>query len=288
LAKIFGLVLMLFGFLVLSALITAVVFGSRFLGFVPAFSDGLIVNHIVGESFGPTIVLAIFLITAIPVLLLIYAGTKLLFNYVANSRAVFLTALTTWIIAIIIAVGMISNIVNEFKTNNSLTEQNTISNTCDTLFIKINENAYNSFSNIKFEVNNYKIAIVDNDEQIIAYPKLSIKKSNTEEVLFRSKKSARGTSQKRASYEAESIVHQYNIVGDTLFIDPYFTLKEEHKWRQQSLELCLELPEGKTLYLDQNLLPILHEANNEQNIWEPDMTGLYWKMGENMLSIIQQ
>ena len=288
LARIFGLILMLFGFLILSAIITAVVFGSRILGFVPAFSDGLILNHIVSESFGPTIVLAIFLITAIPILLLIYAGTKLLFNYVANSRAVFLTALTTWIIAIIVSGGMISGIFNDFKTTNSLTEQHTISNIGNTLYVKINDSNPTNFSNIKFEVNNYKIAIIDNKELIIARPKLIVKKSDTEQTFIESKKSARGKNLKRASFEAETIIHQFNINGDTLIIDPYFTLEKEHKWRQQSVELSIELPKGKTLYLDQNLLPILYKANNEQNLWEPDMTGQYWKMGDKKLSIAQE
>ena len=288
LAKIFGLLLMLFGFLILSALITATVFGTRILGFVPAFSDGLIINHIVGDSFGPSMVFALFLITAIPVFLLIYAGTKLLFNYIANSRKVFLTALTTWIIAIIIAIGLISGIVNDFKTNNSISEQQILSNNSDTLFIKINENTHNNINNIKFEVNKYKIAITDNNEIIIARPSLNIKKSADEQTTINYKKTARGSNYKRASYEAESIIHHFNIIGDTLLIDPYFTLANEHKWREQSVELALKVPTGKILYLDHNLLPILHNAKNEQNIWEPDMTGLYWKMGEDKLSINHQ
>lgn len=288
LARVFGLIIMIFGFLILSALIATIVFSTKIFGIIPAFNHGLIINHIVGESFGPTMILALFLITAIPVLMIIYAGIKLLFNYVANSRAVFLTALSTWIIAIIVAVGMISGIFNDFKTINSTTQHEIISNKSDTLFITINQKPYNNLSNIKFELNNYKIALINNNEQIIARPTLSINKSASDQILFSSKKSAYGTNPKKASYEAKLIIHQFNILADTLFIDPYFTLANEHKWRKQSVELKLEVPKGKILYLDQSLIPILKNAKNEQNIWEPDMTGFFWEMGNNELSSKQQ
>ena len=71
-------------------------------------------------------------------------------------------------------------------------------------------------------------------------------------------------------------------------LDPYFTINDDGPWRQQELDVTLRIPEGMVVYLDDTALPIIHDIKNVSNTWDGDMTGKYWQMKEEGLTMINQ
>jgi len=96
LSKIIGFILIITGFLSFLGLIIGVVATSKLAGLIPGIfhspDDNMLLNHIFSHSLGSTMVISILIIAGIPLLLIIYFGTKLMFNFVSNSQSVFLSA----------------------------------------------------------------------------------------------------------------------------------------------------------------------------------------------------
>lgn len=282
-AKIFGAIFLIFGFLLLAGLIAGTVFATKFIGVLPGFHDGFFINHLYTENLASTLLICLLVIFGIPVLLIIYAGTRLLFNYVTSSRSVIFTALGAWIIAIIIAIGTSKGAVDVFTDDATVRSQQLLENYGDTLYIKIDEDQYLKYSYYKAEVNNYRIAEVDGKELLISRPIFSIEETDNETTRLKIKKTSKGKNDRMAQTNADKISHNQILNGNTLLLDPYFAIGGEGKWRNQRAEITLELPQGKVIFLDESLLPVLRNIENISNIWEADMLGFYWKMESNRL-----
>ena len=256
-------------------------------GSFPDFNHGILINHIFSQSMGSTLLFSLLIIIGIPLLLIIYSGTKLLFNYVSNSQSVYLSALGIWIIGIIIAISTTVGAVDDFSSKATHNDKKELTFNSDTIYLDLNKNKFSN-SIQKVGVNNMKIFVIDGKEAIAAYPKFDIEKSdnNRFELIFN--KSSKGNNDRSAKNNAEEIEYSYNIVGKTLLFDPYFILGENKKWRSQELHITLKMPEGKIIYLNENLLPIIHNIHNTTDTWDGDMAGNYWIMKPEGLTLLNQ
>jgi hypothetical protein len=57
-------------------------------------------------------------------------------------------------------------------------------------------------------------------------------------------------------------------------------LEEGSRWLQQEVDITIKVPEGKSIYLDKDLVKIIYDIENVSNTWDGDMVGKYWKMTE--------
>jgi phage shock protein PspC (stress-responsive transcriptional regulator) len=290
-AKIIGIILIFIGFLSLITLVFGLYTASKFSGLMPGLfpipDHGILMNHIFSQSLGSTLLFSILIVVGIPLLLIIYSGTKLLFNYVSNSRSVYLSALGIWIIGIIIAISTTVGAIDDFSSNATITERKELKLYPDTIYLDLNKNRFSN-SVLKVGINNMKLLVVDKKEMIVASPKFDIEKSvdNRFELLFN--KYSKGNNNRAAKNNADKIKYTYKIIGDTILFDPYFILNKNEKWRSQDLEITLKLPEGKIIYIDENLLPIIHNIHNNSNIWEGDMVGNFWIMKPEGLTLLNK
>jgi len=74
------------------------------------------------------------------------------------------------------------------------------------------------------------------------------------------------------------------LEDNQLYFDNYLSLEEEQGFRFQSLELTLYVPEGKTIYLDQNLKYFIYNIENVTDTFDKNMVNQYWKMERNGLT----
>ncbi len=65
-------------------------------------------------------------------------------------------------------------------------------------------------------------------------------------------KSALGASYQLAKDRAQSIDYDFEMVGNSLKLNAYLLTDIEQRFRDQSVELTLYLPEGSVLYADEN------------------------------------
>lgn len=289
--KVFGALFIVFGFLSLFGLIVGIFASSKVMGFLPGFfpevNNNLMLDHIFSGEFVSTLMISALIIAGMPILLILYAGTKMLFNYVSNNRSIILSALGIWILGIIIAISTIVGAVDGFKTEASANDNNILSIQTDTLFISLNEEASQKYSDSKFEINNIKVMEINGKDILVASPDFSVEKSGNSACELNIRKSSKGNNMKTALKNAEKIDLNYKLEGSKLILDPYFTIEENGKWRKQKCNISLEIPDGKVIFLDESLLPIIHSINNTSDMWIGDMVNHYWVMKPEGLTFLK-
>jgi hypothetical protein len=129
-----------------------------------------------------------------------------------------------------------------------------------------------------FEIENFKVAVVDGEEVMLGQPQLDIEKSGNENFSILVKKASRGRTREDAKEATEDIIYRYELTDSTMVFDPYFLLKEGVKWRGQEVEITVKVPEGKAVYLDDDMVKIIHDIENVSNTWDGDMVGKIWIM----------
>ncbi|MGF7140378.1 PspC domain-containing protein [Roseimarinus sediminis] len=286
-SRIFGFIFLVTGFLMLAGLMFGIFTSSKIAGVLPGFHSGIFLDHVFSGSMATTLLLAVLIIVGMPILLLIYLGTKMLFNYVANSRSVLLTALGVWVIGIIVAIGSGAGAIDVFSTSTSVSNEKELNIPGDTLWLEMNEDLYERYES-RMQVNNFKILVVDGEERLVGKPRFTIRESNNEAVELKVRSSSKGNNFKNALHNAGEINYQYQLEGNTLLFDPWFFIEEGGKWRDQKTIIELKLPVGKVVYLNDNLLPIIHDIKNTTNTWDGDMTSRYWEMKADGLTLVDK
>lgn len=290
---ILGVFILMISLPLLIGLLVAVLAATHLFGaltsFAPDFYPDFILNNIIGGNLGNTLLISISLIIGIPVLLLLYAGVHMLFNFQSSSKGVLFPALGIWVIAIVFAIASSVGVVDNFKVKGSTTRDYQIENIeiGDTIMISINKDFFAKYSNSDLQFDDYKLLYDGSREVIAGVPKFNIKKSNSTGAYIAMVKSSRSDRLKNANDDAQLLKYNYEF-GRKMTFDPYFILAENQKWRNQQVKVTLYLPEGYVVYLHRSLLPIIHDIKNVTNTWDGDMVGHYWEMKEDGLTRIAE
>jgi hypothetical protein len=126
---------------------------------------------------------------------------------------------------------------------------------------------------------------VNGKEKILGHPSFTIEKSTTGEFLLQINKRSRGSSTENAQMNVEQIDYNFTQKDSTLQFDPYYMLRDDAKWRNQEVSMILKVPEGKSVFLDEKMKPIIHDIENVENMWDGDMVGKYWTMTADGLAL---
>ena len=236
-------------------------------------------NHFVEPGTVTFGVISIGLLTGIPLLAILFIGTKLVFRYKTNNTAIGLSMVGIWLIALVSLVVISADQIGNYKSQSSITENKTIScDSCQTMYLKLAEDKYDDYSELDLDINNFKIMIIDGDEVMMGQPQLDVVKSGSENFTISIKKAARGRTREYAKESAEEIIYIYEVNDSTLLFDPYFLLNDEGKWRNQEVDITIKVPEGKAVHLGENMVKIIYDIENVSNTWDKDMVGKIWVM----------
>ena len=84
-------------------------------------------------------------------------------------------------------------------------------------------------------------------------PNLRIQKSEDGQTKLKFNRESQGES-KRAAYQyAENITYSVDVRDSLLTFDPYFTVTPQNKWKFQTLDVVLHIPEGAVIVVDDAL-----------------------------------
>ena len=196
------------------------------------------------------------------------------------SRLSRLVLLGLWILSLItlIVFGIIESksfAISAKNTQTILWEQQTK----DTLKIYLNEDhkydetvtVFNHFTLVedengnKFRLdNNVRLWIGDHNE-------------NTLEMTV--EKNARGWNQSKATKNTEVIDYSLDYYDNQLMIDDYWLSPISHKNNPESVRLKLTVPDGKYIYIDNDLGPYLsHKIKNDKDYYRKRIAGHLWQM----------
>jgi phage shock protein PspC (stress-responsive transcriptional regulator) len=288
---VIGVLLIISGFLGLLGFISSMVVGHSFVqGWPMIWSPEVEVpgflNHFVNTGTLTFGLIAVGILAGIPLLAMLFIGTKLVFRYKTNNTAIGLTMVGVWLIALVFLVVMSIGQLGNFKNRSSVTETKTIScDSCQTLVLDLAEDKYEDYAKMDFEIENLKMAVVDGEDVLLGHVKLDVEKSGNEDFTILIKKESRGRTREVAKESSESIIYRFEQKDSTLLFDPYFILGKDVKYRGQDVSITIKVPEGKAVYLGDDLVKIIHDIENVSNTWDGDMVGKTWVMKPEGLTL---
>lgn len=288
---VIGVTLIVSGFLGLLGFISSMVIGHSLVDgwpiiWSPEIETSGFLNHFVEPGVLNWGLLFIGVLAGIPLLAILFIGTKLVFRYNTNNTAIGLTMVGIWLVSLVALIVMSFSQIGNFKNRSSFTETKTIScDSCQTLYLNLGEDKYKDFAKEDIEIDNLKVAVVDGEDVLLGRVKLDVERSGNNEFAVLVKKSSRGNTRENAKETSENIIYRFEQKDSTLYFDPYFILGEKEKWRGQEVEITVKVPDGKAVYLNENIVDIINDIENVSNTWDNDMVGKTWIMKPEGLTL---
>jgi len=276
----------LLGFIVvlISIFAGSSLFQNQSIGINPEIDLPGILSFMMSPGMVNVAILLLVLILGIPLLVILFIGTKLVFNYKTNNKMIGWGAFGIWLVALISMITLTAGQFGDFRQTSTRTEGKSIgSPNCKTLTIQCGSASGQVEDNI--QINNFNL-ISNGSEKIYAgNPHLLIESTKSTDFSVVVKKSARGNNSGDALKNIETINYKVFSNDSTLILDPFFTLENHSKWRNQELSIMVKVPQGKMVHLDPDLDQLSFDFDNINNIWNKEMTGKTWIMTQEGLAL---
>ncbi|MCL1821888.1 MAG: PspC domain-containing protein [Prolixibacteraceae bacterium] len=290
---VIGAFLLITGFLGLVTTISTFVFGQQlltdnswYLGTDLPFG-GLVSNFISDDSITPGVI-SLLLFVGIPFAALFFIGAKMIFRFKSNNVAVGLGMVGLWFVAMIVFFFVSVGQVGNYKQQATLTNSETVlCNSCKTLYLEANPDAYDEYPYIDLNNSRSKIVRTGNENVVLGKPRINVKKSESDNIVILFKKRSRGNNMDDANRYIKEMEYSYQITDSLIHFDAYFQAGRRNKWRHQQMEITLKIPVGIGVYLGESMKEIIHDIDNVTNTWDRDMVGKYWEMRPEGLTIVQ-
>ncbi|SDR65556.1 PspC domain-containing protein [Christiangramia echinicola] len=223
-----------------------------------------------------------FFAVGIPFFFLFVLGLKILVkNLKSIGRIALLTLLGLWLISVIglVVVGVSQATNRAFDGEVAQTEKLTITPT-DTVFLRMRHN--NEYTGKTWRSSNFRLAYEDNKKIIVGNDIRLIVKSTKDslgkmEIL----KFAEGKNYTDAKDRASNIEYSTSLIGNQLLLDSYFTTDSSYGYRDQEVQITLYLPEGTTLYADDNTSSFHKNYGSSGDILNSGEEGHFLKVMNN-------
>jgi phage shock protein PspC (stress-responsive transcriptional regulator) len=232
------------------------------------------------------LVISITLLLLIPVAAMIYGLVKLIFNIKTRNRGLAIGALTLWIISLICIIGIVafeSSHYSSFGRDNISQELDTGS---DTLYININSRQEDYLDDESILDLDDRWFLLEDADAFYGRVSLDIERTEGDDFILEIEKESKGRSWELAGENASNIDYNFNIKGNTLTLDPYFSVDLDHKWRFPRVETIVRVPDGKVVVLDRETRDILEGVRNVDHLSDWNMAGKTWMMTEDGLEKI--
>jgi len=113
---------------------------------------------------------------------------------------------------------------------------------------------------------------------LVGTPELDIQRSESNSWGLVIKSKSRGKDQEMAQKNAKEILYSVDQKDSLLIFQPWYVIPGQSMWHLQNIHVILKVPEGKTIFLDDNMGKIIHDIENTSNTLDDEMVGKYWTM----------
>ncbi|MEN6454317.1 MAG: PspC domain-containing protein [Prolixibacteraceae bacterium] len=282
-----GAFLILLAFLGLIGFITSMVVGQSVFhsapwisGLGPEFNMPEIVNFFIAPGSMTILLVAIALLIGIPLLGILYAGTKMVFRFKSNSKLIFLSSLAVWMVALVTAVVVVVSQIKDYNKETTITQNQVINcQNCKTLYLELGDNPYaDRSSRYQFDLRRMRLVTDGDKPLLIGEPRLDVEESSSNEFLILIRKKSRGSNQDAAKNNVEDIIYNFTQNDSIIRFNPYYTIRDNQRWLDQEVDITVKVPRGKSIYLANKMETIIYDIENVSNTWDGDMVGKYWEM----------
>ena len=224
--------------------------------------------------------LGLILFIGIPLFQMIYLGIRMIFNMAKQSRAVKSTLLGMWVVGLILTIFFGIYGITHFSEDSRIEEMTTLKNVkSDTL--KILLTAHDNFYWDERDLN--VVETEDGEHKLLSNVEMGVARSYDSQYHLKIIKRASARSFRDARGYAENISYHYFLDSGHVQLDQYFKISSDDPYQQQSIELTLLVPIGKSIYLDESLKYFIYNIKNTTNTHDYKMVGHNWTMGDEGL-----
>jgi Putative stress-responsive transcriptional regulator len=247
------------------------------------------VSGILGFMVSPgTVSLALLLLVlviGIPLLALLFVGTKMVFRYKTNNKAIGLGAFGIWLVALLSLAAVGVGQADNFKQKSSATISRILdAKQVKTLYINLNT-ASEDVNEGAAKFDDFELIKQDNKLVIAGHPEVKIESTSAPDFSVVLSKQARGKNNADAQKNLNGIAYNFTSKDSTLYLDRFFTLENQEKWRKQELVVTIKVPVGKHVFLGKGLEAMNLDIANLDNIWDKEMVDKTWEMTTEGLSL---
>ena len=286
LVVLFGAFLIIFGFIGLFGFILSMFVGHSILGAAPwighwgpEFYMPELATFFISPGSLTLLLIAIAFLVGIPLLGILFVGTKMVFRYKSNNRLIFLSSLGVWLVALITVVVVTFGQVDDYSKRSTTSSNKVIDcQNCETMYLELGTDNYADNYYSELDLERMKVITEDGESILLGSPRLDIEKSNTDEFVVMIRKKSRGSSEENANEHVEDIIYNFTQQDSVIYFDPYYTVGDSKRWLDQEVDITVKVPEGKSIFLGDDMFKIIYDIENVSNTWDGDMAGKFWEM----------
>lgn len=286
-----GGLLIFLGFIgLVTFLISLALGGSVFHGNAGTFQSNVDLSGLLGLFISPGLVgvsiLLIVLLIGIPLLAILFVGTKLVFRYRTNNKLIGLGAFGIWLVALISILALTAGQARNFTLENAVSTGKPIDcQSCKTLYLQLGTDQSDMETEENVKLNDFIVATINGKQVLAGQPHLNLEATDGSDFSVIIKRKARGKSKSDIQINLNQIQYDVSSKDSTLVLNPFFTLDNQAKWRNQEVLVTIKVPKGKMVHLGTNLNQLYFDFENLNNLWNKEMTGKTWIMTPEGLSL---
>jgi hypothetical protein len=185
-----------------------------------------------------------------------------------------------WVVGLILTIFFGIYGITHFSEDSRIEEMATLENVkSDTLkiFLTAHDNFYWDEKHLNI------VETEDGEHKLLSNVEMDVARSYDSQYHLKIIKRASARSFRDARGYAENISYHYFLDSGQLNLDQYFEISSDVPYQQQSVDLTILVPTGKSIYLDESLKYFIYDIKNTTNTYDYKMVGHNWTMGDDGL-----
>lgn len=291
LGKFLGGIFLIIGVICVIALLAGIAGIADLIHFGPASMDIYEWGHLVFDSSDWMIVaiIAVLLLAGVPFIALAYGGFLLL---MPRHKVPYLggALFGLWFLGVIMAVFVVFSTLQGYSKEETDVEQVALADLgidADTIVLALGHDPFNiPMESAYYEKYDFMMKLED-ERVLVGNVMFDIQPSRSSEAMLEIVRSAEAGTFEKAREKTHAIEYYYE--ADTLnriAFNAYFTFPISHLLRSQEVKVILYLPEGKTVYLNEDMKRIIDNIDNVDHTYDPEMVQHYWRMEKEGLTCL--
>ncbi len=272
-----------FSFIVIAFFNTTPIFGNIFdtnIFYLPDF-----LSFLVNPSVTPWLMLLSSLVILLPLLGIIYWGIRMVFQFRVRDLALNLTMFIIWIVsATALSLLLFSQGVS-FSNSGRTTEDISLP-ASDTINIGINSyiNSIEYDRSIELPFDEFALYLDEDERKIYGGAVTDIYRTDKDRAYMQIVKYSNGRTKSDALEKADNLSYLYNISGNNLLLDEYFTIPEGNRWSGAYIKIRIYIPEGVSIYVQEDAEDVFDDYQGN-GVYSYELGDKTWVMTDEGLEI---
>ncbi|MFH0756443.1 MAG: PspC domain-containing protein [Bacteroidota bacterium] len=232
--------------------------------------------------------IAVTLLILIPISAMIYGLVRVIFNIRTKNRGLGIGALVLWLVCLFSIIGIVAFESSNYSDSGRNSLSRDLDILSDTLFITMNADQEELLEDESILDLDNRLFLMEDADAFYGKVEVDIERTDGEVFTLDIEKESKGRNWDMAKENAANIDYSFRTAGNRLILDPYYSVKLEHKWRFPRVEAVVGIPEGKVVVLDRETRDYLDGIRNTNHLSDWNMAGKTWEMTGEGLELVAE